>query len=140
MTATLTHAKNQATKQARRQARHVTRKVSSLAHEAAHVASDLGGQAVELGRSAGEFGADTASTVASNVVSAASQLAQSLTNKVPVAPKRRSRKPLFFVVLIGAGVAVFVIRRRNSKPAAVPPAHVEAVADDRRAPAAAMAS
>ena len=140
MTATLEQAKNQAKKQARRQARHMTKNVSSLAHEAAQVASDIGGQAVEFGRSAGELGMDAASAVASNVVSAASQLAQSLSNKVPTVHKRRSRKPVIVAVLLAAGVTYVVLRSKKSKPATATPTRVEPDSNHRAAPAAAMAS
>ena len=139
MTATFEHAKNQAKKQARRQARQVTKNVSSLAHDAAQVASDIGGQAVELGRNAGEFGMDAATTVAANVASAASQIAHSLSNKVPVGRKRRSRRPLFLAVLVAAGVTCAVIRSKKSKQTTAP-TRVEPDSNHRAAPAAAMAS
>lgn len=97
----------------------LTDTVTSFAHDAVSTATDLGSQAVEIGRNAADVGLD----VATNVATAAGQLAQSLLHKVPVVvPKRRSRAPwilgaIVAVIAVGAAFARRKSRRDDSQAA-----------------------
>lgn len=92
----------------------LTDTVSSIAHDAAQTATELGKQAVVLGRSAAEAAADVASSAATG----AQHLVQTVSQKVPtltVKPKRSA--PWGLIVGVGIlGVFAAVFMKSKNKP------------------------